>query len=211
MTKLFCVLILWWGSNKIVWAQTQTICGQVKAFNHYPLRNVEIKTKKSKQFILTDSLGNFCIKTLIKDKITFTAKGFIGSSITLKNSDPININMIFIDTKKNRELVLENNNLTEKELDFALTNYMNENNDFSNYSDIFKLIEAKVMGVSINNNSVTIMGNNSSVLYEVDGVISSSIAEIPPVAVKSFELLKPDEATIYGIRGANGVLKIKTQ
>jgi len=46
-------------------------------------------------------------------------------------------------------------------------------------------------------------------LLVVDGQIVSSIDYIHPREVKSVEILKGASASIYGSRGANGVLMIK--
>jgi TonB-dependent SusC/RagA subfamily outer membrane receptor len=42
----------------------------------------------------------------------------------------------------------------------------------------------------------------------VDGVIVNEIADIDPVMVKSIEVLKGPDASVYGTRGSNGVIVI---
>jgi len=46
-------------------------------------------------------------------------------------------------------------------------------------------------------------------LFIVDGVEVNSIADIKPIEVESLEVLKGAAASIYGSRGANGVILIK--
>jgi TonB-dependent SusC/RagA subfamily outer membrane receptor len=46
-------------------------------------------------------------------------------------------------------------------------------------------------------------------LFVVDGMVVSSISDIQPFTVKSIEILKGSSASIYGSRGANGVILIK--
>jgi len=47
-------------------------------------------------------------------------------------------------------------------------------------------------------------------LYVVDGVTVRSISHIIPCNVKSIDVLKDGASSIYGSRGANGVVIIKT-
>jgi TonB-linked SusC/RagA family outer membrane protein len=54
--------------------------------------------------------------------------------------------------------------------------------------------------------------NNASPIYIVDGIERSSIAQIDPNEIQSFNVLKDASATaVYGIRGANGVIIITTK
>ena len=84
---------------------------------------------------------------------------------------------------------------------------------FSGYSDIFQLIQGKFPGVQVNGtsikiqNSVSIIGSTEPLLV-VDGLIVDSIRDIPPNEVQSIEVLKGPAASIYGSRGANGVILI---
>jgi TonB-dependent SusC/RagA subfamily outer membrane receptor len=66
--------------------------------------------------------------------------------------------------------------------------------------------------VQVNGNRVVIrgVGSNSSTdpLFVVDGVVIPNIDNINPQLVKSIEILKGADASIYGARGANGVIMI---
>jgi TonB-dependent SusC/RagA subfamily outer membrane receptor len=42
----------------------------------------------------------------------------------------------------------------------------------------------------------------------VDGVVVNDVDNIPPQQVRSIEILKGPSASIYGSRGANGVILI---
>ena len=48
-------------------------------------------------------------------------------------------------------------------------------------------------------------------LFVVDGSVVSSIDYILPVDVKNISVLKGHETSIYGTRGSNGVILIKTK
>jgi TonB-dependent SusC/RagA subfamily outer membrane receptor len=61
---------------------------------------------------------------------------------------------------------------------------------------------------------IRIRGQNQSFMLDdsalliVDGVETSSISSVHPAEVASIEILKGSEASIYGSRGANGVVII---
>ncbi|MCU0454894.1 MAG: TonB-dependent receptor plug domain-containing protein [Bacteroidales bacterium] len=88
-----------------------------------------------------------------------------------------------------------------------------DGNKYASYSNIYDMLRGTVAGVQVTGKSITIQGTgttnpNNQPLFVVDGVIVGSIDDIVPVQVKSVELLKGSSASIYGSRGANGVLII---
>jgi len=90
--------------------------------------------------------------------------------------------------------------------------------------DAASALQGRVAGVNVMSNSgnpgagtkVRIRGigtiNNSDPLYVVDGFPMGDISHISPTDVESMEVLKDASATaIYGSRGANGVILVKTR
>jgi TonB-dependent SusC/RagA subfamily outer membrane receptor len=72
--------------------------------------------------------------------------------------------------------------------------------------------------VQIVNGEIIIRGKNSlnsssAALIVVDGVPSdyNVLNSIPPVQVKSINVIKDGSSAIYGSRGANGVVLIETK
>lgn len=81
------------------------------------------------------------------------------------------------------------------------------------YQNIYDMIRGRVPGVEVSDRSIKIRGTNSlnistEPLFVVDGVIVNSIDDIAPETVKSIEVLKGPDASIYGTRGSNGVIVI---
>lgn len=81
------------------------------------------------------------------------------------------------------------------------------------YNNIYQMIQNEVSGVVVNGKSLVIQQPNSfygssDPLFVVDGVVVPSIDNINPVEVKSIEVLTGSAASLYGIRGANGVISI---
>jgi TonB-dependent SusC/RagA subfamily outer membrane receptor len=87
--------------------------------------------------------------------------------------------------------------------------------DYSSYSNIYDLLRSKLPSVEVIGEKVYVRGISSLVggtdpLFVVDGVIVESIDFIQPSIVKSVDVLKGSAASMYGIRGSNGVIVINT-
>lgn len=84
------------------------------------------------------------------------------------------------------------------------------------YSNIYDYLRAKVPGLQVSGETVTIRGISSinsqgTPLLLVDGVEMQDISSIRPDDVDSVEVIKDSAAAIYGFRGSMGVIKITTK
>jgi len=87
------------------------------------------------------------------------------------------------------------------------------NPKYASYRNIYDMIKGEVPGVQVTGTSIKIQGISSmnsgtQPLFVLDGVVVNSISGIQPAMVKSIEILKGAAASIYGSRGANGVILI---
>jgi TonB-dependent SusC/RagA subfamily outer membrane receptor len=84
---------------------------------------------------------------------------------------------------------------------------------YASYNSIYDMIRGEVPGVVVSGTSVmirgatSIMGSNEP-LFVVDGTPVTTIENIEPRMVKSIQVLKGSSASIYGVRGSNGVIVI---
>ncbi len=83
----------------------------------------------------------------------------------------------------------------------------------ASYTNIYDMIQGRVPGVQVSGTKITIRGINSinsgtDPLFVVDGVVVNSIDNISPRQVRSISVLKGSDASIYGSRGAGGVILI---
>jgi TonB-dependent SusC/RagA subfamily outer membrane receptor len=202
--------------------QTRVVYGVLTAYNQYPVANIEVKAQKSKASTISDSLGHFSIVCMEKDLIKIKPETFKAVSRKVDHStDTLRINLVFMDSKKNRDLAVGYGYMAKDDLTFAADHMQQENNEFCSYNDIFELLKGKFPGVSVDGTSgsyvVRIRGGNQSinssneVLYVVDGSVSASISGISPCDIRSIDVLKDGMTSIYGSRGANGVILIETK
>ena len=217
--KLFTITALLCLFTVAATAQTRVVNGSLTAYNSFPVMNVEVSSKKAKATTMTDSLGNFQLVCMEKDVVMIKPKAFRPVN---RKVDPethsLKINLVFIDTKKNRQLAIDHGYVNEVDLNYAVAHLEAENNDYCKYNDIFRLIEAEFGGVEVSNGRIIVRGGNTSftpgashALIIVDGQPSENIAWIRPCIVKSINILKGSDGAMYGARGGNGVVVISTK
>jgi len=221
MTQRFILLFVGMFLCVGLSAQTRVVYGTLTAYNKYPIQNIEVKTKKSKVSVRSDSLGMFSIVCNEKDRIIIKPQTFRSISKKVdKDTDTLIINLVFIDTKANREIATGYGYISKEDLTYAVSHLQQENNEFCNYNNIFDLIKGRFPGVTVSSGqmgvAVYIRGSSSvnssnEALYVVDGVPVSSIDYIHPCDVRSINVLKDASAAMYGTRGSNGVVLIETK
>lgn len=199
-------------------AQTKVINGKVSTLNGLPVANFEVEAKKSGANAMTDSLGHFKIVTEQKDVLLFKGKVFRNKRVRIKEktTDSVFVHVDFIKTEKNRERAIGYGYVDKDDLVNAVSSFDRKQTNFCNYDDIFELIKGRFAGVQINGNKIIIRGHNSinlsnSALLVVDGSVVQSIGHINPCDVRNIDVIKDAASSIYGSRGANGVVVIETR
>lgn len=90
------------------------------------------------------------------------------------------------------------------------------------YTDIFQMIRGRVPGVTVGQAPagqmprITIRGigtnsDETQPLFIVDGLVVENIATLDPDDVEEIDVIKDGSSSIYGMRGANGVIMITTK
>ena len=202
-------------------AQDRVVYGKLTAFNRYPLENIEVVAKKSKVAVKTDSMGMFAIVCMEKDVVKIKSKAFTTVSRKVgPETDTLHINLVFMNSESNREMLIAYGHISEEELNYAMSHFQHENNDFCNYESIFELIRGKLPGVEVSTDfgggAIYVRGSTSissgtEALLVVDGMMTEDISWIHPCDVKKLDVIKDSQAAIYGSRGANGVVIIETR
>lgn len=84
---------------------------------------------------------------------------------------------------------------------------------YSSYRSIYDFIRGELPGVQVNGTNIRIRESSSLLadtepLFIVDNVPVNSIDDLQPQWVKSISVLKGSAASIYGVKGSNGVILI---
>ncbi|WP_347840726.1 carboxypeptidase-like regulatory domain-containing protein [uncultured Draconibacterium sp.] len=203
-----------------VTAQERNISGKITAFNTYELSGVKITARKAKTEVLTNEQGNFQIKCKKNDALKIQADGFQTQVIKLSDDNVLKINLIYLNSGPAFKSAVEAKHITENDLEYAVENLMQENNDYSRYQNIFELIQAisplaKVVNSDgFNRIYLTSQGPNTlaagaHALLVLDGMITENISSVQPVQVASIKVITGADASMYGTRGGNGVIEIE--
>ncbi len=209
-----------------VFAQDKTLVGKVTTFDSIPLIGVDVMVKSTKLSDKTDSLGRFQVFCNTKDKLIISADGFYSQKVKVEKG----IKMMFINLKlkkgdNNLELAGRYVNVgygyvDSKSLLYAISSLNNNDIDFSIYTSMFDLIQGQFPGVTVEGNKIIVRGTTTikgtemnAALLVVDGIIVSTqdFANLSPQDIQSVDVLKDGSSSIYGSRGANGVVLVETK
>lgn len=213
---VFCILF-WLSLHSF--SQERIMKGRVFTFDSIPLVNASVEVKSTKQVVKTDTLGFFSIPCGTEDVLKVSAKGFATEKFNLKNSYKFAvINLKLKPGVKNREIAIGYGHVLNSEKLNAVSSLDDNDMDFSQYSNMYELIRGRFAGVQVVNGEIIIRGINSinsssAALIVLDGVPvdNSILSSLPPIQVKSVNIIKDGSAAIYGARGSNGVVLIETK
>ncbi|MEY4433292.1 MAG: hypothetical protein RLZZ44_1426 [Bacteroidota bacterium] len=200
VTKLMCSLLLATG---FVQAQT-TVTGKVVNYKNKAVSGAELYLDSTATQVTTDKFGEYTlvvpenVKTL---KVHSKKYGWLSSAYTKETK----MDFMYLDTAPATDKSLTPPNGLKPEKDKTTITYRT----------IYDMMRGRIAGVTVQqDNTIIIRGlnsikNNSEPLFIVDGNVVSSIDFIVPNEVLSINVLKDAEASIYGSRGASGVIVIK--
>jgi TonB-dependent SusC/RagA subfamily outer membrane receptor len=200
-----------------------TITGVVRDVNQKPVSGVFIFIDNQKTNTVTDDKGFYKIKVSPKARSisAFTLKngvseteigGRIMINFSLKGSATSGKTEIG-NTRDDETVNVGYGTMKKKDLTTSVGKIDGTNKKYASYQNIYDMIRGEIPGVQVTGKSIMIQGPSSinlstEPLFVVDGVTVTSIDEISPQMVKSIEVLKGASASIYGSRGANGVILI---
>ena len=221
ITFLNLIAITLFLSGSLLLGQERRIEGAVTTFDSIPLIGATIKVKSTQQEVLSDTLGLFTVLCNPEDRLHVTANGFISQRVKVDGvTKNVLVNLRLKSGEKNREYAVGYGHVKDKDKLYAIASLEDgDHYDFSNYRTMHDLINGKLSGVSIVNNEIVVRGMStysaagSAALIIIDGVPSNEgvLFDILPRDVQSIDVLKDGSAAIWGSRGANGVLIVKTK
>ena len=148
-----------------------------------------IKTRNMKRTITIIALAALCCSC-----------GTMNKSSYLREDEMVTVGYGSINTDENN---------------FAVSKVKPDKKATMTYSNMYDYLRGRVPGVIVTgNNSIIIRGIGSngetSPLILVDGVEVTDLSHLDPHFVSSVEVLKDASSSMYGMRGANGVILITT-
>ena len=206
-------------------AQQKTVTGVVSDAMG-PLAGANVVVQGTTNGTTTDFDGNYTIQAKQGDVLEITYTGMKKATATVGASSMVNVTMQE-DILSGGEVVVFGYGTTTKEAFTGTATKVNkESVEAKTVSNISQALRGEVAGVNVITGSgapgsdatIRIRGfgsvnGNSAPLYVVDGApYSSDISAINPADIEDITVLKDAAATsIYGSRGANGVILITTK
>lgn len=208
-------------------ARDVTVTGKVVNEKGTTLPGVSIKIKGSAAGTVTDPSGNYSIKLpAANETLIFSYIGYAVQEIAVAGRNQIDV--VLKETQSALDEVVVVGYGTQKRADVngAISSVGASKLKDQPVTNLQGALEGKTSGVQIIQNSgspgstaqVRIRGltslSNSDPLYVVDGIplASNDINIIDPNNIESIDILKDASAqAIYGSRGANGVVLVKTK
>lgn len=199
ITLLICTLFFSVGMQ----SQEKTITIRVRDANNNPVAGAMILIDEVKQDLLTNANGVY------KIKLHFTPKEISAfhPNIGIKKVPYTGNGNILIVIKKGNDISFVQETPKQKNL------------DSNQFNTIYDYLRGKVAGVNVTSDNVinirgysSINGNMTPLFVLNDNYVSQAVfASIIPMDIKSITVLKGPETTSYGIRGANGVIIVRTK
>ncbi|MEI8224375.1 MAG: TonB-dependent receptor plug domain-containing protein [Bacteroidota bacterium] len=199
-----------------------TVTGIVLDAKQKPVEGAAIFIDKIKTNSVSDQRGYYKVKVSpdSKEILVFTlfngaseeainGRTTINFTLTDKSTEPANK----VKNDQNETVNVGYGTVQKKDVTTQVGVIDGQDPKFASYQSIYDMIRGRIPGVEVTGKSIKISGSSSlnistEPLFVVDGVIVNNIDDISPQTVKSIEVLKGPAASVYGTRGANGVILI---
>lgn len=200
----------------------QVIKGSVLDETGLPLPGVSITAVTTGIVTISDFDGNFSIKAQPEEMLKFTFIGF--KEITIAASAASKVNMQLASTDLAEVVVVGFGTQKRGDLSGAISSVKSEQILKQPAYNALQSLQGKAAGVNIiasdapgSTPTIIIRGLGTAEagrtpMYIVDGIQTSSIANLNPADIETFDIMKDaSSAAIYGSNAANGVVIITTK
>jgi len=214
---------------QIGFAQQKQVSGVVKTEFGDPIPDASVTLVGTNEGTATDSEGKYTLSLKKGDKVKVQFLGYKTTTVTIAESNILNITLVEEDATELEGVVVTTYKTTSKaENATAVSTVTSKTIEGRPNASFIQTLQGQVPGLNIatgsgqpgdNNTTVILRGvgsinGNIEPLYVIDGVPMSSdrFRSLNPNDIESVTVLKDAGATaIYGNRGANGVIDIKTK
>lgn len=232
--KLVLMVLIFLAAANILAGQKSgrnvTITGYVIDENYQPVSGVVIMANETDKKAVTTREGFYRMKVKASELTILSAAYFTPDGERLMVERPFEGNsrinftlpVTILDlqayensvTGKQKKVDIGYSSINKRDLTGSVSSLDNSSSRYGVYTSIYDMLR-EVPGVVVRGSDIHIHGLSSrnmstQPLFIVDGNYVNSISHISPVTVKSLEVLKGPSASIYGVRGANGVIIIST-
>src|SRR5690606_34043263 len=207
-------------------AQEKQISGTVfDAETGVPIPGVSVLVKGTSTGAATDFDGNFELNVKQDATLVFSYIGYENKDVAVAGESEFQISMVVSAAELDEVIVVAYGTQTREEVTASVSTIDAEELHDVTTTDVSTMMQGKVAGVQVVQGSgqpgsvpdIRIRGVSSidgrvSPLWVVDGVIMHGTPNLNPNEIESLSVLKDASATsLYGSRGANGVVVVTTK
>ncbi|MDE6795192.1 MAG: TonB-dependent receptor [Muribaculaceae bacterium] len=205
-------------------AQGKWVSGTVTDTDGEPLIGVTVRIEGSSVGTATDIDGKYRLDGALGKELSFSYVGYATQKIKADKAI-IDVVLKADDALLDEVVVVGYGTMKRKDLTGSITTVNSKDLNVGAYTDPGQLLQGKVPGlVVVQNsdpnggvNSLTLRGastlnGSTEPLYVVDGIPGVNLNLIPPSEIESIDVLRDASATaIYGSKAANGVIIVTTK
>lgn len=224
---LILFLILFCGLSLQGFSQGREISGKILDEDAMPLPGVSIQVKNTQKGVVTDFDGNFNLNVSQGDNpvLVISYLGFISQEVVLGDKNYVEV-VLKEDLQSLDEVIVVGYGTQKKaNLTGAVSQVDSETIENRPITNMSSGLQGLMPGVTVtgasgapgnNGGTIQIRGigtwGNSSPLVVIDGVPGGSLDILNPNDIESLSVLKDAaSSSIYGVRGANGVILVTTK
>ncbi|MGE8291692.1 MAG: SusC/RagA family TonB-linked outer membrane protein [Sphingobacterium sp.] len=225
---VLCLFLIMGSMGLPLFAQQNVrLSGKVTNSKGDALQGVSVRIKGKNQGTSTDAAGKYQIEAAPASTLVFSQVGMKAEERTVGAQRQIDVQLVENDNALDEIVVTGYGSAVKKrDLTGAISSVSAKKIEERQPINIFDALQGQAAGVLVTNDgggapgatgsiqvrgTSTLNGGNGP-LYLVDGIINPEGANINPTDIESIEVLKDaGSASIYGTRGANGVILITTK
>lgn len=207
--------------------QQLTVAGRVSTPEGIAMPGVSVATTNATKKAFTDKQGNYSIAVSPTDTLVYSFIGYVRQIQVVQGRTKIDVSLKMAEEKIEDVVVIGYGEVKKADITGAIGSVDVKAMQKAPVATFDQALAGRVAGVQVSGNdgqpgsvnNIVIRGANSltqdnSPLYVVDGFPIEAFNESPvsPSDIESIQVLKDASATsIYGSRGANGVIIITTK
>jgi TonB-linked SusC/RagA family outer membrane protein len=207
-------------------SELMNISGIVYDESHQPLIGASLMVNNSTIGTITDVNGRFSLTTPTKGKLKVSYIGSESKIIELDGKSAYEISLNSSVHNLNEVVAIGYGSLSKKEVSSSIVSVSKENFLQSAVSNPMELVTGKVAGLNVNSTAAanpnstpslqirgaTSLSAGNGPLIVINDVPGGDLASVSPQDIESITVLKDGaSAAIYGTRGSNGVILVKTK
>ncbi|QDK77434.1 TonB-dependent receptor [Spirosoma sp. KCTC 42546] len=221
--KLFVILLLL--GHSYAFAQTARVTGKVTGPDNQGLPGVNVQVSGTTTGTSSDASGNFSLNAAGNASLVFSNIGYVGQTVPVNGRSVVNVQLAEDQKTLNEVVVVGYGTQRKTDVTGALTAISTKEFAQQPVTRLDQVLQGRAAGVQVSQTNGapggdarirvrganSVLGNNNP-LYVVDGFVGADFNFVNPSDIETIQILKDAASTsIYGSRGANGVVIITTK